>query len=187
MTHLVESTEAIIDGVLQREGCYVDNADDRGGATNWGITEAVARAFGYTGSMRDLPRERAREIYRTRYWAQPKFDQLHDVSPVIAEKLMDIGVNMGPATGVKFLQRALNALNSKGTLYPDMAIDGGLGAISLHALRTFLAKRGKSGETVLWRMVNAQQSVRYLELAEANQSQETFEFGWQANRVGGFA
>jgi len=34
-------------------------------------------------------------------------------------------------------------------------------------------------------MLNAQQSVRYIELAEANRSQEDFVYGWQFNRVGG--
>jgi hypothetical protein len=33
-------------------------------------------------------------------------------------------------------------------------------------------------------MLNAQQSIRYIELAEGSPSQEAFEFGWQLNRVG---
>ena len=32
-------------------------------------------------------------------------------------------------------------------------------------------------------MITAQQSVRYLEIAERNPSQEAFEFGWQINRA----
>ena len=32
-------------------------------------------------------------------------------------------------------------------------------------------------------MVTAQQSVRYLEIAERNPTQEAFEFGWQLNRA----
>ena len=43
---------------------------------------------------------------------------------------------------------------------------------------------GKDGETVLLRMVDAQQSVRYIEIAEAKPTNEDFEFGWQKNRVG---
>jgi hypothetical protein len=57
--------------------------------------------------------------------------------------------------------------------------------MTITALKAFLAARGKTGETVLVRMLNAQQSVRYIELAEANASQESFEYGWQLNRVGG--
>lgn len=42
----------VIDGILSLEGGYVNNPADRGGATNWGITEATARAFGYKGDTR---------------------------------------------------------------------------------------------------------------------------------------
>ena len=36
----------LVDGVIDREGGYVDNPADKGGATCFGITEAVARANG---------------------------------------------------------------------------------------------------------------------------------------------
>ena len=48
--------DALINAVIDREGRYVNHPADRGGPTCWGITEAVARAQGYDGSMRDLPR-----------------------------------------------------------------------------------------------------------------------------------
>jgi hypothetical protein len=37
---------------------------------------------------------------------------------------------------------------------------------------------------VLLRLVDAQQAVRYMDIAEANQSQEEFMYGWVLNRVG---
>ena len=45
--------DALIEAVIDREGRYVNHPADRGGATCWGITEAVARAEGYVGAMRD--------------------------------------------------------------------------------------------------------------------------------------
>ncbi|MGL5838096.1 MAG: glycosyl hydrolase 108 family protein, partial [Sphingorhabdus sp.] len=42
----------LIDEVIEREGGYVHHPADRGGPTNWGITEAVARRQGYVGEMR---------------------------------------------------------------------------------------------------------------------------------------
>ena len=48
---------AILTATFANEGGYVDHRDDPGGATNHGITEAVARGKGYTGSMRALKRE----------------------------------------------------------------------------------------------------------------------------------
>ena len=49
----------LLDGLIEREGGYVNHPADRGGPTCWGITEAVARAHGYRGSMRNLPRAEA--------------------------------------------------------------------------------------------------------------------------------
>jgi lysozyme family protein len=171
--------------LIKREGGYTNHPDDKGGETNFGITVAVARAFGYTGPMASMTQQVARDIYAQRYWHQPRFDDIDMVSASIAEELLDTGVNMGPATAGKFLQRALNVLNQGDKLYPNITVDGGVGNMTIAALKAFLAARGKDGETVLVRMLNAQQSVRYIELAEANVTQESFEYGWQLNRVGG--
>ena len=42
----------------------------------WGVTARVARADGYRGEMRDLPRERAKDIYRRMYWDAVRADEL---------------------------------------------------------------------------------------------------------------
>lgn len=44
-----------IEGILGKEGGYVDHPSDKGGPTRWGITQTTARAHGYTGDMRNLP------------------------------------------------------------------------------------------------------------------------------------
>lgn len=178
------SLNQMLEELVGREGGYVDHPADRGGPTNWGITENVARAFGYKGDMRNLSRSVALEIYRRRYWEGPKFDAVGAYSMPIAEEMFDTGVNMGPGVAAKFLQRALNVLNLQGKTYPDIVADGAIGNLTLSALGAFLKARGKDGEKVLMRMLNAQQSVRYLEIAEKNGSQEAFQFGWQLNRVG---
>src|SRR3546814_14490054 len=94
-----------------REGGYVDHPNDRGGPTNFGITQAVARANGYLGEMRKLPRETAKAFYRAIYWAGPSFDKVARISPTVAAELFDTGVNMGPVVAAQFLQRALNAFS----------------------------------------------------------------------------
>lgn len=172
-----------INSIVGIEGGYSNNPADMGGETLWGITVAVARAYGYTGAMKDLPRSTALEIYRQRYWTQPKFDQIYAVDAALAAKLLDIGVNMGQSTGVMFVQRALNVLNQQAKAFPDIAVDGGVGPMTLTALNAFYAMRGVDGHRVLLGMVTAQQSVRYIELAEKTPSQETFEYGWQLNRA----
>src|SRR5881392_3967000 len=104
----------MIDALIEREGGYVSNPADKGGPTCFGITEAVARANGYVGSMRQFPREDAAAIYRRIYWQRPGFDEVAKRSARIASELFDTGVNMGPAVATTFLQRALTALNRNG-------------------------------------------------------------------------
>ena len=162
-----------------------NNSADKGGPTCFGITEAVARAHGYAGPMRRLPREQAAAIYRRLYWQRPRFDEIAGRSAHIAAELFDTGVNMGPAVAATFLQRALTALNRNGKDYPDLTPDGRIGPATLAALDTFLARRGQScGETVLLRALEALQGERYLRLAERRPANEAFLYGWLANRIG---
>ena len=176
--------DELIDGLLEREGRYVNHPADRGGPTNFGITEAVARAHGYRGAMRNLPREEAAAIYRRLYWLRPRFDEVARRTPHLAAELFDTGANMGSAVAATFLQRALTALNRNGKDYPDLVPDGRIGETTLAALDAFLAARGRQGETVLLRALEALQGERYLRLAERRPANEAFLYGWLANRLG---
>ena len=177
--------DGLIETLVEREGGFVANPADKGGPTRFGITEAVARANGYRGAMRALPREEAAAIYKRLYWLRPRLHEVAARSGRLAEELFDTGVNMGPAVAVTFLQRALTALNRNGKDYPDLVPDGRIGAQTLSALDTFLSLRGKSsGETVLLRALEALQGERYLRLAERRPANEAFLYGWLANRIG---
>ena len=57
------------DRLIGHEGGYSDHPSDPGGKTQFGITEAVARAHGFTGDMRTLTRDEAKRIYRVDYRA----------------------------------------------------------------------------------------------------------------------
>ena len=159
--------ETMIDELIAREGGYVNHPADQGGATRWGITEAVARAHGYRGEMRDLPRSQAVAIYRRLYWQGPGFDQVAERAPKVAAELFDTAVNMGPETAIGFLQRALNALNRNGRDYGDIAVDRRIGPATLGALGGFRAARGAAAEAVLVKALDALQGARYVQLAEA--------------------
>lgn len=192
------NVDALIEELVEREGGYVHQPADKGGATCFGITEAVARAHGYAGPMRLLPREEAMTIYKRLYWLRPRFDEIAKRSARLAAELFDTGVNMGPAVAATFLQRALTALNRGGKDYLDLTPDGRIGPMTLHALDAFLAVRGSSsavgldggeqqrpgGETVLLRALDALQGERYLRLAERRPANEAFLYGWLANRIG---
>lgn len=178
-----KTINGIIEDVLANEGGYVNDPRDAGGETMYGITIATARANGYQGKMRDLPRETAFEIYKRRYVVAPGFDRIAAISMPVAAELVDTGVNMGPAVAGKFLQRALNALNNQGKDFADLTVDGIVGAGTQAALSAFLRKRGAEGETVLLAALNALQGERYISLGEARQANEAFMYGWFRTRV----
>lgn len=170
----------IIDQIICREGGYVDNPSDSGGRTKYGIIAAVALGWGYTGDIKDLPRETAFDIYEYKYWMSLKGDEIENLSPLIIDEIVDTGVNMGVARAGKFLQRALNVFNDKGTLYPDLEADGIVGSKTIEALRLYLNVRN---ENVLLKALNSLQGAFYIELSERREKDETFIYGWFKNRV----
>lgn len=173
----------ILDGVVATEGGYTNNSDDLGGPTIWGITERVARKNGFNGDMRSMTRGTAKAIYMREYVQRPGFDKVHELSPRIGAEVIDTGVNMGTAIAGLMLQRALNALNGKGTLYPDLKADGDVGPATVSALRAYLKARGQEAETVMLRVLNCLQGARYIEISEGRQANEIFTYGWFLNRV----
>ena len=69
------TTEDIIDGIIKREGGYVNNPADRGGPTKFGITLKTLKAW--RGSpvtawgVEGLGEDEAREIYESEYLVKP--------------------------------------------------------------------------------------------------------------------
>lgn len=178
------STSRLINELINREGEFSDNPADKGGATRWGITEKVARASGYGGDMRNLPRDFAVAVYTHQYVNKPGFARILSISTVIGEEMIDTGVNMGVNIPGPWLQRILNALNQEARTFPDLVVDGELGPATQSALRAVLDQRGYSGEIVIARALNCLQGARYLEITEKRQANEAFFFGWMLNRVG---
>lgn len=169
--------------VVLIEGGYSDNPADSGGKTMYGVTEAVARAAGFSGLMRDLSPSQARSIYKARYWDVLRLDDVDELSPSVAHEVFDTAVNCGVGVAGTFLQRALNALNRQEKDYDDIVADGIVGLMTLAALRAYLKKRGNEGELVMMRALNSLQGARYIELAERREKDEQFLYGWMLNRV----
>ena len=161
--------EKAFEDVVGIEGGYSDNPNDKGGKTKYGITEAVARAFGYKGHMRDLPLPVAKEIYQKKFWS-PFFDELK--SELLAFHLFDATVNHGYGNMSKILQRAINALHPGDPL----KVDGFAGKVTFD-----LAK--KTNQERVFYLFNAYRAKFYLDLIEKRPSDEEFVFGWLKNRV----
>lgn len=107
------------DALLGHEGGYSYHPSDPGGETMWGVTARVARANGYTGDMRSLPRETAKAIYRKLYWDAMRCDSMPEA---LRFALFDAAVNSGVKQATKWLQRAM-----------DVGDDGILGPLTLDA------------------------------------------------------
>lgn len=167
------------------EGGYSNNPNDPGGETNWGITIATARTYGYQGPMKDMTKETARDIYRTGWWNLLHLGDVDAINQLVAEELFDIAVNCGPAVPGPYLQRALNIFNRQGKDYPDIPVDGLMGGRTVAALKSFFQVRGAAGERVLLSALLVQLGMRYIQIAESRPQSEDFEFGWFANRVAG--
>lgn len=158
---------------------YTNDPDDKGGPTRWGVTQAIARAFGYSGDMQFLPYEKAVEIYKKLFWYGPKFDVIAKISDELASICFDWGVNAGPTVPVKAMQRCLNALNDDEKQYKDLVCDGVLGNVTFYALDKYIELRKKEGLALFLQMLRSLRSVFYIELVEKSKTQEKFEYGWQ--------
>lgn len=170
----------IVAAVFAVEGGYSNNPADPGGETNHGVTVAVAREAGYTGPMRELPKDFAQQLYLRDYVERPNFHRVVALSPAVGEKLVDAGVNAGPGRSARWFQESLNHLSRGGADYPLLGVDGQIGAQTLAAYRALERKRGrvKACELTL-KLVDVQQGAHYLSLRKP-----MFIVGWADTRLG---
>ena len=169
--------DAIIFEVMQIEGGFVNDPRDSGGATRYGITEAVARVNGYTGRMQELPYKTAYDIYAKDYWNPLRLDDMLIYGFELCHELFDTGVNCGTGKSGAFLQRALNGFGA------SLAVDGAIGRRTLSALSDYYKRRGDDGIKQLVKLLNCLQGTFYLELTERREKDKAFLFGWIKNRV----
>ena len=116
---------AALEKVLAHEGGYVNDPDDPGGETKFGISKRSHPNL----NIRDLTREQAAAIYHRDYWVRPKIDRIADER--LAAKVFDLGVNVGTGRAIKLLQRAANSLGC------ELAVDGILGPATLGAVNGY--------------------------------------------------
>ena len=122
----MKSVEHIAREIVAREGGFVDDPDDPGGATNHGVTIHTMRRLGLdlTGDgqidasdVRALSRTQAEAIFVRHYFDRPGIDRLPQV---LQASVFDMYVNAG-ANAVKILQRLLRRMGH------DIAVDGAIG------------------------------------------------------------
>lgn len=158
--------------ILEYEGGYSDDKDDRGGKTRFGITEDAARRNGYAGDMKELPLETARDIYKREYWDAINLDKILDYKTAL--EVFDVAVNMGVGTAARMLQRALNLLNRNEKSWNDLKVDGIIGEETLRVINNL----PDQDYPPLYKLINGLQLIKYIDITTYNPTQERFLRGW---------
>lgn len=133
MNALDQAFELAVEHTLAAEGVFSNHAWDPGGATKYGVTEAVARRHGR--DVRELTVREAKEIYRRDYWDALDLDHIAIASWRVAMELFDTAVNAGPGRAIRIAQEALVTIFEQ-----DIAVDGRMGPNTRGALLRIIAR-----------------------------------------------
>ena len=174
---------------MGNEGGYVFDENDPGGETYRGIARKKHPSWpgwplidarkNQGGSWRErlIYSEELQvavmDFYRERFWKPLNCAQMD--SEAIAAEVFDTAVNMGKAHAGRFLQRMINAFNRREKLYPNIAVDGGIGSKTLASLALCLKS---VDEAVILTGLNCLQGARYIDLMEKNEFLEKYARGW---------
>ena len=120
--------EEIIEVVLEHEGGFVDDPDDRGGATNLGVTQATLSQFRENDvtkeDVENLTVEEAKECYFEMFWKPSMAGKLPEE---VRHLYFDMVVNHGQGNAVKILQMACKGQGD------DIEVDGAIGPNTIKA------------------------------------------------------
>jgi lysozyme family protein len=150
--------EPAIEFVLSHEGGYSNQPADKGGPTNFGLSQRQYPTL----KMRSLTREKAIEIYRRDYW-RPEYEQIRN--QVVANKVFDIAVNTGERNAALMLQRACGDCG-----YP-VEVDGIIGPLTIKA-----ANQAEPFD--LLQALRARSASHYQDIAANDPTQKVFLRGW---------
>lgn len=168
--------------IFKVEGGYFNHPNDPGGETMYGIIIKEARANGYTGAMRNLPKEVAMNIYQVKYWKNQNLQSINHFGKQLC--IFDFIVNSGNR-GIKMAQKSINRLyatrydvpeNTK--IFEGMAPlleDGKLGPKTIECINRI------PFELFYTSYITAQMDC-YHELIRNNSNLRSFEDGWE-NRI----
>lgn len=157
------TNDDIIAAVLKHEGGFVNNPADRGGATNWGITQDTLSEWrkrpATVADVEALTKAEAAQIYYALYILLPRFDKIADVR--LRHLAVDSGVQHGTDRVIKWLQALLLGVTADGKLGP----------------KTAAAINGEDPGRLFNRLL-ARRIRWYGSLISSVQTQATFAHGW---------
>lgn len=179
-----EQRRYLLEYIFLVEGGYFNHPNDPGGETMYGIIKTEARANGYNGAMRDLPREVACEIYLRKYWKNNGLMKIE--SFIVGLCIFDFFVNSG-SRGATIAQETVNAIytNRTGSVQFGKSVDAaGLKPIAVDGQmgdKTFEAIN-KIPPFVFISIYNVLQEDKYEDLMRNNSKLRSFDKGWE-NRI----
>jgi lysozyme family protein len=164
--------DQLIAEVLRKEGGYVDHPADRGGPTNFGITQATLSKFLERAvtveEVKALDIGTAKDIYELRYYRGPRIDKLPDsIQPFV----FDCAVNHGPRRAIRFVQRICNDAG-----FGPLAEDGLMGPKTKAVANTC---HEHMGDWMLVALIQERQMF-YANIVANDASQSVFLRGWLA-------
>lgn len=130
----MQTVREIATEIVAREGGYVNDPDDPGGATNYGVTIHTMRRLGLdlnrdgqvtAADVRALTRAQAVDIFITHYYERPRIAQLPEA---VQASVFDMYVNAG-SNAVRILQRLVRDMRI------DCGVDGVIGPQTIGAVQ----------------------------------------------------
>jgi len=166
-----------IDVVLQAEGGYSNDPVDRGGATNFGVTQHTYSTYlgrpATIQDVKDMTVETAREIYERMYLTGPRIDTIPQPLQTL---VLDMSVNHGPRNAIKMLQRVTNAAG-----FGPISVDGVLGPMTRASVLKGVAGMGNAFQNAL-----VEERLHfYASIIARHPEQKKYEHGW-TNRAESF-
>lgn len=167
----MQSVIEMIEDILLREGGYVNDPVDRGGATNFGVTIGTySRYLGYKASIaqvKAMSKDTARDIYKRNYYEAPRLHMLHGA---VQAQMFDAAINHGAKNPIKWLQKITNqAVNAR------LKTDGMIGVKTAAAVNAFVKL---AGNVVANNALVEERVEFYLRLIKRRPSQVRFKRGW---------
>lgn len=176
--------QAMVDEILRKEGGYVDDPDDAGGATNRGISLRYARGIGLDldkdgdtdkADIKRVTRSVASELYLRDFYFNPQINTLPDpIQPLI----FDYAVHSGPAVAIMAVQSVCNEVKrlDQSADFEKLVVDGRIGKRTIAAADWVAGALGPIFVNALaW-----EREQFLLELIEEHPKFAKFKDGWVA-------
>ena len=167
------SFEAAIPFLFTHEGGYVDDPNDPGGETNYGISQRFLATIDYVNpdgkqvlNVRDLTRNDCIRIYKLYWWDDQRYGDFNN--QLLATKMLDSAVNIGKHPCARILQKSCNKFLEP---YDLLAVDGIIGDNTINKANSL------NGYQIV---VNIRDYLvdYYLDLIQQNPKLDIYRKGW---------